>query len=642
MNHFFEDQFAVPAYCHTEESLRTRKQLIEFIEIETAAQERDVRQKHDAAVTRRVAKGNAITGLKFQGMDKNFYIYSYKENESGFRDGDILVINERKRRGHDVLNEGVLVWLEKINHREKLIKLEQALDVEPPLTGDCTLDIGFYDYNSVRLTQSVNRAYALDVVPKLLEGRASIPLCQTLIESETNRLHVEIPSLTQRQCVAVASAKYRPVTLIQGPPGTGKSFLLALIIDNALLSGKSVLVTGPSHRVINSLMEAVLRRNTEAPVVKIVSRYPAKLDKRILQVKYDDARLTELPTPYLVGSTVFQAFNLLREKALEFDLVVIDEAGQMPVVHGMPAFLHADKFVIAGDHKQLAPIIHAPERHPDYLQTSLFEQLHKHYPSSTLMLDVTFRMNKGINEFPSREFYDGELKPAPSAADKKFRRPATERGKFFDIITRDEAVTFVELNHEGCRRSEDEAELVAKLAKELIQHHKISSSELAIIAPIKAHNESIRSKLSALVKQDSTMKPGAMWDLVIDTVHRLQGQEREVVIFSLGSSDRNYLINCRNLFFDPHLMNVAITRSKTRLFIVASKYFFPNNAGIVIDAQHLLLWERYYEYLVEDNHRVIYDQRQQVLPALAKVAYLLDLPGSHQSRHVAFPNFLVK
>lgn len=609
MNHFIEDQFAVPVFSHTAESLQTRLQLIEFIEIETAEQQRDVRRKHDAAVTRRVEKGNCITGLKFQGMDENgFYTYKYRVNESGFRDGDILVINDRKRRGHDVLDLGVLVWLEKIDYGEGLIKLEQAMEIEPPQTNDCTLDIGFYDYNSAKLKQSVDRSYALDMVPELIEGRASFAQRETLIELEASLLRTEMPALTQRQCAAVASAKYRRMTLIQGPPGTGKSFLLALIIDNALRAGKSVLVTGPSHKAIDSLMQSALKREINAPVVKIISKRPVKLDKRILQVKADDMRLDALSSPYLVGCTVYQAVNLLRENTLKFDLVVIDEAGQMPVVHGMPAFLHADQFVIAGDHKQLAPIIHAPERHPEYLQKSLFEHLHGQYPSSTFMMDVTFRMNSGINEYPSREFYNDELRPAPGTANRSFKpkdakscdikQGDTEYGELYDVISREESVTFLELNHQNCRSSDDEAELVAKLAKELIQIHNVSPHELGIIAPLKAHNGKIRKHLNALVKQDSTMNRSDTWGLVIDTVHRLQGQERDVVIFSLGSSDRSYLINCRELLFDPHMLNVAITRSRTRLFVVGSKYFFPHNAGILIDAQEFFLWQRFYEYLV--------------------------------------------
>jgi len=300
--------------------------------------------------------------------------------------------------------------------------------------------------------------------------------------------------------------------------------------------------------------------------------------------------------------------------------------------------------VIAGDHKQLSPIIHAPGRHPEHLRKSLFEQLSGHYPTSTLMLDVTFRMNAGVNDYPSQEFYGGELKPSACAADRKFEVRSTKCGELHDVIAREEAVTFIELNHEFCRTSDDEAELVARLAKELIQHHKIPPTEMAIIGPRKVHNENIRKKFSALVKKDSSMKSSLSWELVIDTVHRLQGQEREVVIFSLGCSDRDYLINCRELYFDPHLMNVAITRSKTRLFVVGSKYFFPHNANIIIDANEVKLWERFYNYLVEGNHRIQMEPPEKssdevihVTPVIesAPPPYLYGLPASQQGKHFA-------
>lgn len=606
MNYFDDDQFAVPAFDHTEESLRFKQQLIDFIENEVVAEESEVRRKHKLRTEKRVEISNCITGLKFQGIENGSYTYSYSSNKSNFRDGEILVINDCERRGHDVLNEGVLVWLKQIDHHRKQIKLDQALEIELPQADDCVLDRGFYDYNSARLRQSVNLAYALDVVPKLIEGRAIFPLNEHLLVSEMKRLQAGNSTLTQRQCAAVASAKHRHLTLIQGPPGTGKTHVLTVIIEAALLAGQSVLVTGPSHPVIDSLLDSISRRDVPAQIVKITSRQP-RLDRKVLEIEHNDLRLNELVAPYVVGATAYKDYKLIQNANLNFDLVVIDEAGQMPVVHGVPALLNADRVVIAGDHKQLAPIIHAPERHPAHLNQSLFELMHTHYPLLTHLLDVTFRMNRGINEFPSSEFYGGSLKPASTVARRTFAAAHSACGELSQIITREEAVTFIELDHEDVRQHSDfEAGLVAQLATELIKHHDQRIGELAIIAPLKAHNERIRRKFGSLVKNDRAMRDLRYWELFIDTVHRIQGQERETIILSLCASDRRYLVNCANLFFDPHLLNVAITRSKTRLFIIGSKNFFPHNAGIIIDTRYRDLWQRFYNYLVSNDHRVIY------------------------------------
>jgi len=76
------------------------------------------------------------------------------------------------------------------------------------------------------------------------------------------------------------------------------------------------------------------------------------------------------------------------------------------------------------------------------------------------------------------------------------------------------------------------------------------------------------------------------------------------MIFSLCASDRNYAIRTAKFLYSPNRLNVAITRSKTRLFVVGSKYFFPHLNGIAIDLQHLRLWEDYYDYLVRTGSRI--------------------------------------
>jgi DNA replication ATP-dependent helicase Dna2 len=148
--------------------------------------------------------------------------------------------------------------------------------------------------------------------------------------------------------------------------------------------------------------------------------------------------------------------------------------------------------------------------------------------------------------------------------------------------------------------------VVAKLAKDLMQGHGVEPGNLAIVSPLKAHNELIRKKLQSLLRGDKTGKNVPMHSLFIDTVNRVQGQEREVVIYSLCSSSERYLLRNADLLYDPHRLNVAITRSKTRLFVVGSRYFFPHISGFIVDAEHLRIWEDYYDYLVENGHRVSY------------------------------------
>ena len=60
--------------------------------------------------------------------------------------------------------------------------------------------------------------------------------------------------------------------------------------------------------------------------------------------------------------------------------------------------------------------------------------------------------------------------------------------------------------------------------------------------------------------------------LIIDTVERMQGQERDLIIVSLTTSEPSFAARLADFFFQPERINVAVTRPRSKLIIVGSSH----------------------------------------------------------------------
>jgi DNA replication ATP-dependent helicase Dna2 len=87
---------------------------------------------------------------------------------------------------------------------------------------------------------------------------------------------------------------------------------------------------------------------------------------------------------------------------------------------------------------------------------------------------------------------------------------------------------------------------------------------------------------------------------VADTVERMQGQERELVILSLATGDEVFLGAVAEFFFQPQRLNVAITRAKSKLIVIG-----PDLVRVpAIEQADLKRWIAQYIDLVQHLKRV--------------------------------------
>ncbi|MCF6201624.1 MAG: IGHMBP2 family helicase [Hydrogenimonas sp.] len=267
----------------------------------------------------------------------------------------------------------------------------------------------------------------------------------------------------------------------------------------------------------------------------------------------------------LRGADVVLSTNgMVGSEALEgeaFDLAVIDEASQQMEPSTLLPMMRAEKVVLAGDHKQLPPTVLSGL---DILKHSLFERLMKNESLPSTMLQVQYRMNETIMDFPNRLMYSKKLIADPSVANSVLELKKIPKNPLaFRVLDVDKPLVFVDISPldpaERLRErttsyeNETEAAIVVDIVESLIECG-IGFDEVGVITPYLA-----QVKLLRRMMEEKSLK------CEIKSVDGFQGREKEVIIISLVRSNIAKEIG---FVKDARRLNVAMTRAKKKLIMV--------------------------------------------------------------------------
>ena len=342
--------------------------------------------------------------------------------------------------------------------------------------------------------------------------------------------------------------------LIHGPPGTGKTYTLARTVRALVERGDRVLVSAFTNRAVDNALEALREQGFES-FVRVGSENGVREDMHdtLLSREGDPGdRVAELKAaPVVAATTASCGSRLMREQS--FDVAIVDEAGQLTEPGTFLATERADRFVLVGDHQQLPPVVQSdsPVDGAD-LSRSLFERLIETHPDAGVMLDKQYRMAQRIQFFSSREFYDGQLRPAtPTVAAQSLASDSVDVESLPDHLRDQVAFVDPDGSQDG-NRNVAEAAAVVETVQEFLDVG-VDPGDVGVIAPFRAQ-----------VVEISRQAPDGV---AVDTVDRFQGSSKEVIIVSfVATGDLNGPI-----FEDHRRMNVALTRAKKALVLVGDR-----------------------------------------------------------------------
>ncbi len=443
---------------------------------------------------------------------------------------------------------------------------------------DWVIDPDFYDMTD-RYAEAIDALAATDfgrehVLPLLMgeTGSTLDPQLHEQVMDDFDAGGPDDPSWhdSQQEAIAACMAAHA-AHLVQGPPGTGKTRVLAEVARRLIERGERVLVTGPTHRAIHQALDGIRRMLPATVRIAKIGFHTVPAAGYEWFDDYASSGLLDSDAPHVVGATphaLWSKHSGLREA--RFDSVLLDEASQLTPLLAAMAMMRGERWLFFGDDCQLPPVVPGDDATPPR-QRSVFGRL-KNRGFDTL-LEETWRLNRPLAEWPSATFYSNRL------SCRHDRRLALSPSPQLPALHADPAACLVacENPQRATVRSDPEAQLAAEIVREAVRCG-LEPERIGVITPFRAQAARIRQVLG--IRQ-------AACDLrrrvVVDTVERYQGQERDLVIVTLAATDARFIRLRADFLFQSERWNVAVTRARLKTVVIASPQLMETASSLADD-----------------------------------------------------------
>jgi superfamily I DNA and/or RNA helicase len=266
-----------------------------------------------------------------------------------------------------------------------------------------------------------------------------------------------------------------------------------------------------------------------------------------------------------------------------FDMVVIDEASQCDIASAIPLILRAKQLVVIGDPLQLKHITSLNKFEEERIKEHLIlsSSVYLKYKEKSLWdyskdflarainnnevinLDKHYRSHENIIKY-SKEFFYPRIGVNIKICTNQENFPIQPSGiKWIDVKG----------EHKSPHININEAEVKKSIEVAIHFANQYPNISIGIVTPFTHQAKEIHRKLP------DDLKIGDSPRIVADTVHKFQGDEKDVMIYSLVVTDNSpdskiYWID--NMV--PESVNVAITRARNTIYIVGNKEYIRANS----------------------------------------------------------------
>jgi uncharacterized protein len=385
---------------------------------------------------------------------------------------------------------------------------------------------------------------------------------------------------------------------VQGPPGTGKTYTAGHVMARLVSEYRwRIGVTSQSHAGISNALTATHEAGLRTEYIAKALRFSEQRDPAVLyphtvvghaadgaDMTLDAFQRMNTHSGYVFGGTAWSFASQRRGQVpVEWDLLVIDEAGQFSLPSTIAAVGRAKRVLFLGDPQQLPQVSQA--EHPGEIATAALRWISVNDtgdPADVLpdrlgyFLAETRRMDAALTAKVSALSYGGQLHTHSVTGTRALLPTQDHHG----IAP---GVHGVPVPHRGnASSSKEEAEAVVRCVISLMgtpwnDGHRVrplDAWDFMVITPYNAQRIEVEEHLAA----------ADLSDVPVGTVDKFQGQESVIAILTMAASDASEIPRGMEFLLNRNRLNVGISRAQWAALVVYSPYLMDH---VPYDAERL-------------------------------------------------------